>query len=355
MKNYHKNPRQIKDKQFRDLRAWLLELGDLSGIVHDLVSDEVISGNQRMRAIDIAKCEIVLTEGPHDPDAQGTVAHGYVLWQGAKYNYRQVRWTPEQCEKANIVANKAGGSWDFDVLANEFDIVNLLEWGFTAGEFGFGPEADDEATEQELSRWDVPDAIFATDNDLGIPLLDANMQAQTVTAPVLALGAKVSRKQQNAGLWHFYTEDYRFEALWVDPTPVVNSGCQSVVEPNYSAYTEMPRIVALWSIYRKRWLARWWQQQGIRVFVDLYVAEAHYADNLLGVPHGWRSWATRGYVDRLENTVLEYDMACSHAGTSDILFFVYGGGKAVKELCTQRGWVHVIEQRDAAKVKAQDG
>ena len=94
-------------------------------------------------------------------------------------------------------------------------------------------------------------------NDLGIPLLDANMQAQTVTAPVLAWGAKVSRKQQNAGLWHFYTEDYRFEALWIDPTPVVNSGCQSVVEPNYSAYTEMPRIVALWSIYRKRWLARW--------------------------------------------------------------------------------------------------
>ena len=83
MKNYHKNPRQIKDKQFANLRAWLAELGDLSGIVHDLNTDEVISGNQRMRAIDIAKCEIVLTEGPHDPDAQGTVAHGYVLWQGA--------------------------------------------------------------------------------------------------------------------------------------------------------------------------------------------------------------------------------------------------------------------------------
>ena len=26
MKNYHKNPRQIKDKQFANLRAWLAEL-----------------------------------------------------------------------------------------------------------------------------------------------------------------------------------------------------------------------------------------------------------------------------------------------------------------------------------------
>jgi len=143
MKTYHKNPRTIKDKQFNDLRAWLLELGDLSGIVHDLTSDEVISGNQRMRAIDVAKCEIVLTEGPHDPDAQGTVAHGYVIWQGAKYNYRQVRWDARQCEKANIVANKAGGSWDFDILANEWDAESLIEWGFEPGELGIVPSGDE--------------------------------------------------------------------------------------------------------------------------------------------------------------------------------------------------------------------
>ncbi len=163
MKTYHKNPRTIKDKQFADLRAWLLELGDLSGIVHDLTSDEVISGNQRMRAIDVAKCEIVLTEGPHDPDAQGTVAHGYVIWQGAKYNYRQVRWDARQCEKANIVANKAGGGWDFDTLANEFDMGDLLEWGFEAEELGFmaGDDAPDDPgaqidkAEELREKWGV--------------------------------------------------------------------------------------------------------------------------------------------------------------------------------------------------------
>ena len=256
------------------------------------------------------------------------------------------------------------GQFDWDALAG-WDAAELQAWGFDAEllqdwntgaaalatmlEAEGGTQNDDE--QLELTRWDVPDALFSTDNDLGIPLLDANLQAQAVIAPVQPWGMGAgARSKTNPGMWHFYTEDYRFNALWVDPSPVINSGCVAVVEPNYSAFIEMPRVVALWSIYRKRWLARWWQSFGVRVFVDLNVAEPHYMDNLLGVPKGWRAWATRGYVDRMENTEIEFGLACEHAGTSDILFFVYGGGKAVKELCTQRGWVHVIEQRDAAKV-----
>jgi hypothetical protein len=52
MKHYHKNPRQITKKQFADLQDSLKRLGDLSGIVHDLTSDEVIGGNQRMDVFD---------------------------------------------------------------------------------------------------------------------------------------------------------------------------------------------------------------------------------------------------------------------------------------------------------------
>lgn len=136
MKLYHKNPRQITDRQFDDLRKWLREFGDLSGIVHDLNSDEVIAANQRVRVFDINQCEIILTEGPHEPDEQGTVALGYVVWEGKRYGYRQVRWTPEQCQQANVVANKAGGEWDWDVLANEFEVGDLLEWGFSEKELG---------------------------------------------------------------------------------------------------------------------------------------------------------------------------------------------------------------------------
>lgn len=161
MKNYHKNPRQIKGKQFKDLQTWLLELGDLSGIVHDLNTDEVVSGNQRMRAIDIAKCKVELTDGPHDPDKQGTVAHGYVIWKDAKYNYRQVRWTPKQCEKANIVANKAGGEWDFEALANGFDFDELVEWGFKEWELGMIANNDPEKEWEGMPEFDQDDVSGA--------------------------------------------------------------------------------------------------------------------------------------------------------------------------------------------------
>lgn len=168
MKSYHKNPRTITEKQLTDLERWLRDLGDLSGIVHDLNSDEIVSGNQRGRVFDINKCDIQLANEMVEPNDQGTVALGYIIWEDQRYTYRAVRWTPEQCEQANIVANKAGGTWDFDTLANEFNVDNLLDWGFTDLEFDLsgvdfgngseppadpGPQMDKAAELQE--KWGV--------------------------------------------------------------------------------------------------------------------------------------------------------------------------------------------------------
>jgi hypothetical protein len=151
LKQYHKNPRQITEKQYADLGKHLAALGDLSGIVHDLNTDEIIGGNQRSRVFNINACKIELTEGPHDPDEQGTVAHGFVIWQGKRFAYRQVRWTEKQCEQANIVANKAGGNWNFDLLANEFEFDELVEWGFDPIELGVIDEPFPEFKEYDES------------------------------------------------------------------------------------------------------------------------------------------------------------------------------------------------------------
>ena len=109
MKSYHKNPRRITPKQLEQLKANIQELGDLSGIVHDLNTDEIISGNQRSKVIDINKCEVVITEKYDTPNQQGTVAWGYVIFEGQKLNYRQVRWSDQQRAKACITANALGG------------------------------------------------------------------------------------------------------------------------------------------------------------------------------------------------------------------------------------------------------
>lgn len=134
MRQFHKNPRQITTKQYSDLEIWLKKYGDLSGVIHDLNSDQVIGGNQRSRIFNINECKIVMLEEYPQPDEQGTVGWGFIIWQGKKYSYRQVRWTEEVCDQANIIANKAGGTFDFDILANQFDLSLVLASGFTEKE-----------------------------------------------------------------------------------------------------------------------------------------------------------------------------------------------------------------------------
>ena len=149
-KQYHKNPRQITTKQMTMLAHDLAELGDLSGIVHDLNTDEIIGGNQRSKVFRLEECTIELTTELEAPDEQGTVGLGFVIWQGKRYAYRAVRWNAKTAEKANIVANKAGGTWDFDVLANEFEIDDLLDWGFEPFELGI----DDSPLPEEFPEYD---------------------------------------------------------------------------------------------------------------------------------------------------------------------------------------------------------
>lgn len=257
-----------------------------------------------------------------------------------------------------VIAAHAGttGQWDWDALAS-WDTGELKEWGFdTELLHEWNADAENlrefmtaEAIEQSDAEEPVipPDAVWPTDNDWGVPLLDINLQARALDLPFVPWGTgNYPRKSKMPGTWHFYTEDYRFENLWADPAPVVLSRCINAVEPNFSCYDQMPPAVALWQIYRKRWIARWWQSFGIRVFADLNVAEPHYALNLLGVPKGWTAWATRGYTERMVLTDREYEMACEHAGTTSILFVVYGGGVQVKEMCQSRGWLWFDEERN---------
>lgn len=201
-----------------------------------------------------------------------------------------------------------------------------------------------------MAKLDVPDALWASDNQLGIPSLLLSMQADALDLPLVIWGS-VSRKTRMNGTWGFYTDDYRYEALWKDPSLLLATNCVSAIEPNFSIYNQTPPAVATWQIYRKRWMARYWQSKGIRVFVDLNVNKTFAEDNLIGVPAGWSSFATRGYGERLSELKFELGLAQGVAGKKDILFVVYGGGKDVKIFCMDNGLIHVPEQQDGYKTK----
>lgn len=129
MQQYSKNPRKISEAQLEQLKQNIKELGDLSGIVHDLNTDEIISGNQRSKVININECEIEIVKKYDNPNEQGTIAFGFVIFENQRLNYRQVRWNEKQREKACITANALGGEFDYKILQSEFDTELLKCWG----------------------------------------------------------------------------------------------------------------------------------------------------------------------------------------------------------------------------------
>lgn len=197
----------------------------------------------------------------------------------------------------------------------------------------------------------IEPTVWESDNEYGIPDLDIDQQADEVAHPFTIWGS-VARGTPMPGTWGFYTEDYRFTSLWSDPRPVIRSGCKSIIEPNFSCYQDMPLAVGIWAIYKKRWLSRWFQSQGVGIIADLCVAPKFLALNMLGIPQGWSVYATRGYVKYISDLEQAYKAACDRSLPNVPVFYVYGGSKKIRDLCwfyRNIGWHHIIERADLIK------
>lgn len=101
LKEWEKNPRSLTKVEYNRLLDSLDELGDFSGITVD-ADNTVVSGNQRLRALREKGVEKILVRCPDR------------------------KLTNEEIDKIGLLANRHSGSWDMDMLANEFE-QELLE------------------------------------------------------------------------------------------------------------------------------------------------------------------------------------------------------------------------------------
>jgi len=173
--------------------------------------------------------------------------------------------------------------------------------------------------------------LFSTDNEYDIPTLLLDRQSVAIALPVIAWGS-VSRGVTMPGTWVFFVDDSRFMALIRDPLQIIRTSCKAACEPNFSLFEQTPKAEVIWSTYRKRLVARTWQEAGIDIRVDLNVPARHRDLCMLGVPSGWRAFATRGYAARLPELADELAFAQSWGGPSATVL-VYGGGRKVEALC----------------------
>lgn len=203
----------------------------------------------------------------------------------------------------------------------------------------------DPHTRQEIHlAQGVPDALWPSSNRFGIPDLLLDCQADAPEMPLDIWGAK--RRDRTSGTALFYTDDYRFRNLWRNPDQLLRTNVTAFVEVNFSVYEDYPLALALWQTFRKRWLARYWQSKGLRCFVDLYVHPHFDHVNLLGVPEGWFSYATRGHPDLLPVLDSQLALARRHSGSDEPLFLVYGGGQHVRQWSLDNGCLWIVGEMD---------
>jgi Domain of unknown function (DUF4417) len=196
---------------------------------------------------------------------------------------------------------------------------------------------------------DAPTVALPSDNNYDIPVLRLDRQGG-IEHPFVPWGS-VARSNKMTGTWHFYVDDTRFNALSKAPLQVVSSGCKQLIELNVSLFDHTPAAYAYWATYRKRYAARTWQDAGLDVLVDLCVPERFARINLLGVPRGWKSYATRGFSGRPYDVEREYGVAVEHGG-DDARLVVYGGGEPVRKLCqTLPNAIFVEQFQEARRVK----
>lgn len=337
-----RNPRKISKKELQGLIKSIEQLPDYFEAHPIVLSDRtgklvVIDGNQRLEAAKRLGLKQVPT----------------ALMTGL---------SEERERKVILLANKSAGVWDYEMLANEWDLQLLEDCNIEIPNVSIDvdveePEReekiDDEGEEVEDKSFEdmmIKDCLFESDNDFEIPNLLLKEQAGKLELPLNTWGAN-SRLSKDVMTYHFYVDDYRFNALWKDPTKLLASGCKAIVEPNCSLHDQTPISYGLHQIYKKRWLARYCQECGIKVYADLNVSHKFIEYNKMGIPKGYNAFMTRGLDGWMESLKSDLEVAREISGLETPNLIVYGGGKEIKKFCQQNNLLYITDFINAKKGK----
>jgi hypothetical protein len=128
------NPRFIKDAKFKKLVKSIKEFPEMLQI-RPIVVDEnmvILGGNMRLKACKSAGM--------------------FEIWIDQHFNL-----TEQQKREFIIKDNSGFGEWDWDILANEWDIQQLSDWGVDLPVFDLPIEDDQQITEENNDPKDICD------------------------------------------------------------------------------------------------------------------------------------------------------------------------------------------------------
>ncbi|MDY5731216.1 MAG: DUF4417 domain-containing protein [Eubacteriales bacterium] len=114
---------------------------------------------------------------------------------------------------------------------------------------------------------------FISTGDYDLPMLDEMLinydvenLKQTQWIPFNYVLSTKEEDKAGKGV-HFFVDDYQFIRVWNNPDKYLDKlkGFDYVLTPDFSTYTDMPKALQIYNMYRKQWLGCYWQMHGIKV------------------------------------------------------------------------------------------
>ena len=242
------NPRQIKKSKFVELRKSLTELPEMTE-VREIVVDEnnkVLAGHQRIRAM--------LANGTETATVK-----------------RLINWTDKAKREFMVKDNVHSGEWDSDIIANQWDVEEMENWGAKVPErqerLYYGDEREKTFNQMHLHEIDYNNL----DGKWGMPIIK---KCDYIPTEMISFNYVLSATEHK-GAVHFFIDDYQFERLWNSPTKYMAklAAYDCCLTPDFSLYLEMPLAMQLWNVYRSRMVGKIMADHGIRVIPTLQWAE----------------------------------------------------------------------------------
>lgn len=130
-------------------------------------------------------------------------------------------------------------------------------------------------------------AQFEGDGEYDIPMLLPTHIDNLTDIPLQGFNYALKEKNpENIGV-HFFLHDYQFERVWNYPDRYTEilSKFAFVLSPDFSPYSDMPKALQIYNVYRNRWCARYWQEYGINVIPTVtWASDNSLSYCLNGVP-----------------------------------------------------------------------
>lgn len=187
----------------------------------------------------------------------------------------------EQVRAYRLADNKVGESseWDMALLNEELENIidiDMEEFDFNIDDINDILDEIEDKHQQEKEttqtrKANILNLEFAQFEGVGkydIPQIEPiQMEDIGEIKEWIPFNYVMSDKEPQGKAVHFFIDDYQFVRVWNEPLKYIEKLKQyeCVLSPDFSPYGDMPMATQIFNHYRKHWIARLWQENGIKV------------------------------------------------------------------------------------------